>query len=182
MPPPVPGGAVRVEGPRPTWLVMPPLMTGRAAVRRWAWLLALTATLVAGAWVLYAHDPVRAGFFPRCLIYTWTGYHCPGCGSTRATHHLLHGRVWAAFRYNPLLVLTLPFFAYEFGRLVVRTVRPRPFLWKAVHPLRIWAPTALIIAFWVARNLPFRPFSWLAPTDVSSARSSSRTPAQSEAR
>ena len=163
-------------------------MTRRAAVVRWAKLLTLVAVLVAGAWIVYSNDPLRAGFFPPCLLYKWTGYYCAGCGSTRATHHLLHGRVWAAFRFNPLYLLVLPFFAYEFGRLVVRTVRPRPFIWRAVNPLWIWGPAAVIMTFWVARNLPFRPFSWLAPTDVAAQRPQaedpgvSPTPGQSEAR
>ena len=41
-----------------------------------------------------------------------TGLHCPGCGSLRAVRQFLHGELWAAFRLNPLMVLSLPLLAF----------------------------------------------------------------------
>ena len=143
-----------------------------APPRRSAWslvkLATLVAVLVAGGWVLYRYDPTRAGFFPPCPFYALTGFYCAGCGSTRCMHQLVHGNLWAAFRFNPLLILFLPMWAYEFVRYVRRTLRPPPPApLKYVHPIWIWGMTALIMTYWVARNIPVRPFSWLAPTQVS---------------
>jgi len=124
---------------------------------------------LAGAALLYRFEPVSSGIFPPCPFRAATGLHCPGCGSTRGMHALLHGRIWAAFRYNALLVLALPFLALAFARFTRRVftrdghgARPQRILpagW-------IWALFVLVTAYWGLRNLPFRPFVWLAPTDV----------------
>ena len=55
-------------------------------------------------------DPARR-FFPRCPFHMLTGLDCPGCGSQRAVHSLLHGDVSTAFGYNQLLVVMLPYLA-----------------------------------------------------------------------
>ena len=56
-----------------------------------------------------AVDPSHRAVFPACPVRSLTGWWCPGCGLTRATHHLMHGDVLGALRYNALLpfVLTL---------------------------------------------------------------------------
>lgn len=61
-----------------------------------------------GLSILVYFDPADH-FFPRCPFLTLTGYQCPGCGSQRALHQLLHLNIKAAFKYNPFLVLILPY-------------------------------------------------------------------------
>jgi hypothetical protein len=127
---------------------------------------------VGGAAVLFTSDPAAGGFYPPCVVHRSTGLHCPGCGSTRGLHALLHGRVWAAFRYNALMVLALPFLAAAFIRYTRHV-----FGWRdsGGHRRRvlpaawIWALFGLVVAYSVLRNLPIRPFTWLAPTDVAAA-------------
>lgn len=71
--------------------------------------LGLGACLVLLA--LYAvFDPATTPF-PQCVFHQLTGLDCPGCGSQRAVHSLLHGDVTAAFGYNALLVVMLPYLA-----------------------------------------------------------------------
>ncbi len=66
--------------------------------------------LIAAALILYAHfDPEDGGLFPRCIFLQLTGFKCPGCGSQRALHQLLHGNLAAAFHYNAFLVILLPY-------------------------------------------------------------------------
>lgn len=67
-------------------------------------LLGLTAVLVL---VYYQFDPVKSSLFVACPLKSVTGYDCPGCGSQRAFHALLHFRFGEAFRYNPLFVVVL---------------------------------------------------------------------------
>ncbi len=43
-----------------------------------------------------------------CLFYNTTGHPCPGCGMTRALHHLLTGDVLAAVRYHSVSLALLP--------------------------------------------------------------------------
>ena len=38
-----------------------------------------------------------------CLLRTFTGYYCPGCGGTRAVDALLHLHLWRSFCYHPLV-------------------------------------------------------------------------------
>lgn len=66
--------------------------------------LGLAAVLVL---VYYQFDPVKSSLFVACPLKSVTGYDCPGCGSQRAFHALLHFRLGEAFRYNPLFVVVL---------------------------------------------------------------------------
>jgi hypothetical protein len=132
----------------------------------------LTVVAVAGmllglaGWWLFRSGPGMDGWGPKCLLHEWTGLHCAGCGMTRAASHLLHGRVWEAFRMNPLMVPLLPLVAVGIGLEIVgwvrgpdrRTPRLRLGLWGTVFLL------VAILLFMVLRNLPWWPFRLLAPT------------------
>ena len=58
--------------------------------------------------VIYFFDPATAGFYPSCLFKSVLGMGCPGCGSLRAVHQLLHGNFDAAWGLNRLVVVALP--------------------------------------------------------------------------
>jgi hypothetical protein len=58
--------------------------------------------------VLFVLDPATAGFYPPCLFRTVLGMRCPGCGSLRAVHQLLHGDLAAAWALNGPVVVALP--------------------------------------------------------------------------
>lgn len=118
--------------------------------------------LVAGVWALRTYDPNLQGnpFLP-CLFNLFTGYFCPGCGATRALHALVHFDLPRALSMNPLLVLLLP----TMPALVAwsRGWRPRVIapVMRVVEQPGLWL--VLIPCYWVARNLPWAPFSWMAP-------------------
>lgn len=117
----------------------------------WPAVLAVLAAAL-GALALFLFDPAGSAFFPPCPFRLATGWHCPGCGSLRAAHLLLHGELSAAFGMNPLMVLSIP---------VLAALRLRR-SW-AYSPRTAWGALALIVAFGVARNLPAWPFFLLAP-------------------
>ena len=127
----------------------------------------LTPVLLAagglGAFVLLRLvDPTRPGSgLPPCPVWWLTGLYCPGCGSTRALHGLMHFDLAAAWAMNPLLVLSLPFIAllsaYGAGVLPARLL---PLARQIARPLP-WA--AVLIGYAVLRNLPWYPFTLLAP-------------------
>src|SRR5688500_12139151 len=77
-----------------------------------------------GAWVLYTFAPTAYRFYPKCAFFALTGLQCPGCGITRALHHLLHGRFEEAFRLNPMLFVLIGLALYMLPS-VVRGERPR---------------------------------------------------------
>ena len=100
--------------------------------------------------------------FPPCPLYAATGLYCPGCGSTRAVHHLLHGHLAAAFGYNPLMVVSLPLLAYAVVREFVRGLPPA----RPLPPWTVWAIFAVLVTFGIVRNLPGVAGRWAAPHDV----------------
>jgi len=115
-------------------------------------------SLAAGAAYLFIFEPGKTGFFPACPFRTLTGFTCPGCGSTRGLHRLLHGDVIGAFEFNPLLVLSLPFLIYAFLRYSNATMRGRPIKRHQLNAKYIWALFVVIVSFWIFRNTPFYPF------------------------
>jgi hypothetical protein len=108
-------------------------------------------------------NPVGSRWFPPCPFKYLTGWYCPGCGSTRALHHLLHGRVAAAFGYNPLMVSCVPFLLVNgVGRILPAGSR-RLFDERGLSPAAIICISVCVVLFGVLRNLPVYPFSILAP-------------------
>jgi hypothetical protein len=111
----------------------------------WTLLLMGIALLV----TLHLQDPADAGLYPACPSNALSGYACPGCGSLRATHHLLHGRLNAAWGYNALLVLALPLFLLQWG---LWRVRRRPGAQLFPRPILVLWVLA-IVAWGIIRNL-----------------------------
>lgn len=117
---------------------------------------------IVGVWVLRTHDPSAPGnFFPQCMFKAITGFNCIGCGITRALHALVHGDIALAFDMNPLAVLVLPLLPLMLLDARGATPQPlKPFMAIAMKPA-LWM--VLLPAYWIGRNLPWWPFTWLAP-------------------
>ncbi len=113
---------------------------------------ALAALAAAGAtvWYYYTVDPTEGGL--KCTFRLITGYDCPGCGSQRAFHALLHGDIARAWSFNPMVFFAVPLAAYY---LVVEAGRRRwPRLHRAsIHPAIIIAIFIALIAYWIGRNI-----------------------------
>lgn len=126
-------------------------------------LAAMLAAFAAAVVMLRIFDPATSWIFPPCPLRYLTGWYCPGCGSLRAIHQLLHADVRAAWAMNPLTVVLLPFLIYGLASFALFQIRgeglPQPFLRGAW----IRALCAAIILFGIARNLPQHPFDLLAP-------------------
>lgn len=142
---------------------MPATTDPLPAARRHPVGLALFAlAALAGAVLLWNVDPTQAGSpLPSCPSQWLTGLFCPGCGTTRALHALLHLDFATAMAMNPLLVLSLPFVAL----LLANHFFTLPGGWRhaarRVGDARAWA--VVLITYAIARNLPWDPFTWLAP-------------------
>jgi hypothetical protein len=134
----------------------------KADIARWL-AGAFAIAPVAGAVVLFLYNPTEVRFYPFCVFHKLTGLHCPGCGALRAGHALLHGRIAAALSYNLFLVLSLPLIGYEWLSMASHAVRGRRLPPLPLRAGWIWALLVAIVVFTVLRNLPFEPFTWLAP-------------------
>lgn len=113
----------------------------------------------------FLFSPSHVDLFPKCPFHSLTGYHCPGCGSQRAIHALLHGRIVEAIHYNFLIILAFLVLVYKAYLWVFpydkNNKRPtKNLLYSNATP---WIILIVIIGFWVARNIPIPPFTYLAP-------------------
>lgn len=115
---------------------------------------AVTLLIIAALYIFYVTDPQTSSLFPRCSFLMATGYECPGCGSQRAIHQLLHFNIVSALRYNAFMVLALPYiffgiyFQYFGGK--ARNPRLEKILfsrWSALIVL------IFILVYWVLRNI-----------------------------
>jgi hypothetical protein len=125
-------------------------------------ILVLGITIVALIF-LYVFDPSTSLIYPPCPFHALTGYYCPGCGSLRALHQLLHGHLLKAFDLNPLMVLLLPFLGYSLLSYIfegiIKKTPPKVFI-PAIY---IWVLLGVILLFCILRNLTIYPFTLLAP-------------------
>ena len=120
-------------------------------MKRWLWISLACLTLALGV-VYYFFDPVRVGWMPRCLWKTATGGQCPGCGSQRMIHALLHGNLSEAWHANAFALCMIP--ALIFMVWLEATSSRHTHLYAAVHrPVVIAVFGILVVAWWIARNL-----------------------------
>jgi hypothetical protein len=119
-----------------------------------------------GAVILYAVPPAENHLYPQCIFHLLTGLHCPGCGTTRCLHALLHGDLAQAAAYNILILIALALFGVWGLRRGSAVVTGRPLRsWR----LPTWSMRLLLyalLAFWVLRNLDVTPFNFLAPHEL----------------
>ena len=117
-------------------------------------LLAVAALLGAAAlFAVYRYDPAEVSFFPPCVFRALTGFLCPGCGATRALHHLLHGDVAGAFRLNAMLLFLGPVLTVttlvELRAVASGSAAPR----LVNQPWFAWTVVVLIVGWGVLRNV-----------------------------
>jgi len=117
----------------------------------------LSAAIVTGCALLHFHPP-SALHLPPCVFHEVTGLYCPGCGAARALHHLMNLEFGAAVRCNFLFVAAVPFLIYVFIAKGLSALR----VWSGpelrLSPRASWALTAVVIVWWIVRNLPFSCF------------------------
>ena len=115
-------------------------------------------TIVAGSICLFVLEPGKSILLPVCPFRALTGFTCPGCGSTRGMHQLLHGNLGAAFEFNPLLLLALPFLAYALLRYSYLVLSGQPIKPNSLAPKYIYTIFGAVLFFWIFRNTPLYPF------------------------
>jgi hypothetical protein len=109
--------------------------------------------------LFFVLDPVEHEIFPRCLFHSVTGYYCPGCGSQRAFHSLLHLDFVGVVSQNFLFIPAFLLIFYHYLHSIFNWKLPNILYFRSTP----WIIFAVVIIFWVLRNLHFYPFSVLAP-------------------
>jgi hypothetical protein len=113
------------------------------------------AGLLGGLVIVYRFPPTEYSFYPRCPIYLATHWLCPGCGSTRALHALLHLDVQSALHYNALFTLLFPVACLWFGFISYRALRYDQSLNLAMPRSVAVCLIVTFVLFTVARNTIF---------------------------
>lgn len=117
-------------------------------------LLIIAILLLVGGLFYYLFSPEESNLFPKCTFHTMTGFDCPGCGSQRAIHHLLHLRVKEAFFCNPLLLLVIPYIILCIYLEYFGGKKRFPKLRRTIYSkTAIWGILIIILLFWIGRNL-----------------------------
>ena len=118
-------------------------------------LITVAAFFVATVLFIFFYiDPNVYPIFPKCPFLIVTGFECPGCGSQRAFHQLLHLNIASAFRQNPIVVLYLPYILLglyiEYASGKNKFPRIRKLLYGKEAAIIIFIS---IILFWIGRNI-----------------------------
>ena len=100
------------------------------------------ACCLAAAAILFFYDPSELALYPKCPFYVVTGYKCPGCGTLRGLHALLHGHLIQAMQFNLLMVLSIPLLG-----LLILSKKVR------LNAVLGWTILAIVLIWWVVRNI-----------------------------
>ena len=118
-------------------------------------IITVTAILVVTVIIIFFYiDPDVYPFFPKCPFRVVTGLECPGCGSQRAFHQLLHFNIGGAFHQNPLVVIFGPYILLglyiEYFGGKVKFPKVNNILFGKYAAIII---LVVIIGFWIGRNI-----------------------------
>jgi hypothetical protein len=98
-----------------------------------------------------------------CLFHALTGLYCPACGTLRALSQLLQGNFLSALRLNPLTIIALPFFSWYVLSRAIHLAAGRMPRSSRAELLGAKLILLVVLVFWVLRNIPLAPFTYLAP-------------------
>ena len=101
----------------------------------------------------------RAGVLPvihvaPCMIHSMTGYYCPGCGGTRATYALLHGKIITSLYYHPIVVYGVVVGGwFMISQTIERLSRGKLCIGMRYRDLYLWIALAIAIVNCLVKNL-----------------------------
>ena len=78
---------------------------------------------------------------------------CPGCGTQRAIHQLLHGNLAAAFQANAMILLILPLTLLAVLQWYTRDVLRCNIRQTRIPGVVIAVLILIVMIWWVVRNL-----------------------------
>lgn len=127
--------------------------------------LVVAIVILAGIIIVYfLFDARTTSWLPQCPFHLFTGLYCPGCGSQRALSSILHGEFLQAIRFNLLFVLSLPLLAYSAVVTIINKTSGQHIVQKIFYStFFVRIVLIVILTFWLLRNLPVFPFTYLAP-------------------
>lgn len=135
-------------------------------MRKYIGYIIITAIPLITGFIYYRYYGTTGDIWSKqCSFHELTGLQCPGCGGQRAFYFILHGNILQALRYNSLMIILLPFLLYIYFLLA------QVYILKNKNYLRYFNFSgklgyifiAVLIAFFILRNIPVSPFICLSP-------------------
>ena len=113
----------------------------------------------------YTNNPTSGDAkFIRCPSNFLLGINCPGCGTQRALHHLLHFEIVDALRYNAFFVLAIPVIMLYFLNWIRNELFNQNKQIKFLQNKKVLiALLIILIVFGIFRNINLYPFTLLSP-------------------
>ena len=115
--------------------------------------LLITVVVLALAIIYFKFDPLSFSWFPKCIFHELTGLECPSCGGQRAVHAALHGNFLQALRFNPFIIVLVPYGVSLIYVSIIRTPKTAQFRRILLHRTIILTYCVLYIAWWIIRNI-----------------------------
>ena len=113
---------------------------------------AIIAIMAILAFIYYFFDPAETYWMPHCLWKTATGTDCPGCGSQRMAHALMHADIRKAWESNAFAFCMIPV-VILYSWLEINVSR-HPNIYRRLHsPWIINLFISSIIIWWLLRNI-----------------------------
>jgi hypothetical protein len=122
--------------------------------------------IVAIAFVLiffFCFNPSETAFFPKCPIYSFTGFYCSGCGSQRAIHQFLHGNILEGLKYNVLVLLLAVVILYDWLVKLIDVLFNKKITNLLHNPKTTYLILLIVVLFGILRNITIFPFTVLSP-------------------
>lgn len=90
---------------------------------------------------------------PPCILYTYFGIYCPGCGGTRSLIYLLHGDIIRSFIAYPAIPVTMFIICECILRYILSVVtsgRIKKLYFKLEY---VYMIMTVILINWIIRNI-----------------------------
>lgn len=119
--------------------------------RRVRIILAAVVAVTLGV-LYYLFNPATSLLAPKCVFKVITGFDCPGCGSQRLVHALLHGNFADAWHANAYLLCITPLLLVMIYASMRRTRHPR--LYAVLNSLPVIVVVSVSLIVWtIMRNI-----------------------------
>ena len=81
-----------------------------------------------------------------CLLRTFTGYYCPGCGGTRAVYALFRLQLWRSFCYHPMVPYAAAVYVwFMLSHTIEKLSRHKLRIGMKWNPAWLWAALVILI-------------------------------------
>lgn len=134
----------------------------RNHIRKLLFLTLFLTGVLCGGLILFRFSPLENRWYPTCPFKKLTGLYCPGCGSTRASYHLIHAHWGSSLRYHPLVLPMMPILILLFVRYFYQFFTGREYRVWGLYPFTVFL-LIFFILFWILRNIPLECFELLRP-------------------